>query len=84
MTTFKVIVEDEKADSLKKLLQEVPFIKSFEEEPPSTGSMLHEPETPYERIKKILESAKGKDLFKDIENPSEWQRQIRKEWGRDF
>ena len=36
-----------------------------------------------ERIKKILDEAKGKDLFKDIEDPSEWQRELRKEWDRD-
>ncbi len=28
--------------------------------------------------------SKGKDLFKNIEDPSEWQREIRKEWDRDF
>jgi ABC-type uncharacterized transport system fused permease/ATPase subunit len=33
-----------------------------------------------ERLKKILAAAKGRDLFKEIENPSEWQRCIRNEW----
>lgn len=84
MTTFKVTVEDEQADKLKKLLQDTSFVKSIVEENSVATSVLNEPETPYERLKKILDSAKGKDLFKDIEDPSEWQRQIRKEWDRDF
>jgi len=84
MTTFKVTVEDEQADELKKLLQDVSFVKSIEEEHTPIANILEEPESPYTRIKKILDSAKGKDLFKEIGDPSEWQRQIRKEWDRDF
>jgi len=83
MTTLKVIVEDEQAEQLIKFLQEVSFVKSVEEDH-AVVNELNEPETSYHRIKKILDSAKGKDLFKDIEDPSEWQRQIRKEWDRDF
>jgi len=84
MTTFKVTVEDEKAAQLKELLQGVTFIKSIKEEETSANNELREPETNYKRLKEIIESAKGKDLFKDIEDPSEWQRQIRKEWERDL
>ena len=85
MTTIKVIVEDEKADSLKRLLQDVPYVKSFEEEAHSISTIgVSEPAVEYKRIKEILQSAKGKNLFQDIEDPSEWQRQIRKEWDRDF
>jgi hypothetical protein len=82
MVTLRVTVEDEQAEELKKLLGEVTFVKSIEEEH-LTNNQVQEPEAPYERIKKILESAKGKNLFKDIEDPSEWHRQIRKEWDRD-
>jgi len=32
-----------------------------------------------ERIKMILQEAKGKNLFEEITHPSEWQREIRKE-----
>ena len=38
----------------------------------------------YHRIKKIMEEAEGKNLFADIKDPSEWQRELRKEWDRDF
>lgn len=82
MTILKITVEDKKANSLRKLLQDVSYVKNIEEEhlaiveKNDNGTVLH-------RIKKILDEAKGKDLFKDIEDPSEWQREIRKEWDRD-
>ena len=41
-------------------------------------------ESVYDRINRILDEAKSKNLFKDIEEPSEWQREMRKEWERDF
>jgi hypothetical protein len=31
-----------------------------------------------------MEEAEGKNLFADIKDPSEWQRELRKEWDRDF
>ncbi len=84
MTILKVTVEDEQADNLRKLLQEVPFVKNIEEEDLTDNNKIKITESSYERIKKILDEAKGKNLFKDIEDPSEWQREIRKEWDRDF
>ena len=81
MVTLKVTVEDEQADALKNLLKEVSFVRSVEEE--TRTAQLEEPNTPYERIKSILDSAKGKNLFEDIKDPSAWQREIRKEWDRD-
>ncbi len=83
MTIIKVTVEDESADLLKKLLKEVSFVKSIEEEPIVIDT-LQEPEPPYARIKKILDDAKGKNLFEEIKDPSEWQHELRKEWDRDF
>ncbi|MDB5088106.1 MAG: hypothetical protein JWR09_2100 [Mucilaginibacter sp.] len=82
MTTIKVTVEDENADLLKKLLQEVSFVKNVEEE--TIVNKSHESESSYDRIKKILNEAKGKNLFADIKDPVEWQRELRKEWDRDF
>lgn len=78
MTTLKVIVEDDEAEALKRVLLEMRSVKSVEEEKQDKA------QTAYERIKTILDNAKGKNLFAEIEDPSEWQRQIRKEWERDF
>jgi hydrogenase maturation factor HypE len=83
MTIIKVTVEDESAELLKKLLQEVPFVKNVEEEH-IVNNNFREPESAYTRIKKMLDDAKGKNLFEDIKDPSEWQRELRKEWDRDF
>ena len=83
MTTLRITVEDENAGMLKKLLREVSFVKSIEEEEVIEKDSSVK-ETSLERIKKILDEAKGKNLFKDIEDPVEWQREVRKEWDRDF
>jgi hypothetical protein len=84
MTTLKVTVEDEKADQLKELLQGIDFVKSVETAEPVADSHLQEPTTAYERLKKIQQEIGDKELFKGIKDPSEWQREIRKEWDRDF
>ena len=82
MTIIKVTVEDESAELLKKLLQEVSFVKNIEQEPVIDHSKAEN--SSYERLKKILDDAKGKNLFADIKDPVEWQREIRKEWDRGF
>jgi hypothetical protein len=82
MTTFRVIVEDEQAGLLKKLLEQVSFVKSIEEEP--IAIELQKNESALEQIKKIQQEIGNKNLFKDIKDPVEWQREIRKEWDRDF
>lgn len=82
MTTVKFTVDDERLESIERILREIPFVHDIEVE--NSNQQLKEPITQYEKIKKILDGAKGKELFKEIENPSEWQRQIRKEWDRDF
>jgi UDP-N-acetylmuramyl tripeptide synthase len=82
MTTLIVKVDDERTESLKKILREIPYVHEVEEE--RSSDQFHEPSEQYQRIKAILDKAKDKNLFKDIKDPSEWQREIRKEWDRDF
>ena len=82
MTTLIIKVDDDRTESLKKILNEIPYVHGVEED--SNGSELNEPSNQYERIKKIVEKAKGKNLFADIKDPSEWQRELRKDWERDF
>jgi len=82
MTTLIVKVDDERTESLKKILSEIPYVQGVKEEEKS--ATVSEPSTQYERIKKIVEAAKGKNLFADIKDPAEWQREIRKEWDRDL
>jgi Xaa-Pro aminopeptidase len=80
MTILKVTVEDDQVDELKKLLHEIDIVKSIEEE----QTVEEDSDSSYSRIKRILDSAKGKNLFKDIDDPVQWQREIRKEWDRDL
>jgi len=84
MTILKVTVEDEQADLLRKLLQEVPYVKNIEEDHQTNDNPTSTSESSNEKIKKILDKAKGKGLFKDIKDPVEWQRELRREWDRDF
>ena len=81
MTTLIVKVDDDRAESLKRILQEIPYVHDIETE--NVVVQFREPSTQYERVKKILDDAKGKNLFQDINDASEWQREIRKEWDRD-
>jgi UDP-N-acetylmuramyl tripeptide synthase len=82
MTTLIIKVDDERTESLKKILNEIPYVRGVEVE--DNDTLLNEPSTQYQNIKKILDKAKGKNLFQDIKDPIEWQREIRKEWDRDF
>ena len=82
MTTVRFTVDDERLESIERILREIPFVHDIEVV--DNEQTLKEPTTQYEKIKKIIDGAKGKDLFKDIKDPSEWQREIRKEWDRDF
>ena len=74
MTILKVMVDDEQADELKRLLHDISFVKSVEEE------LVNADASTYNKIKELLDSAKVKELFKYINDPVEWQREIRKEW----
>jgi hypothetical protein len=81
MTTITVIVDDERTDSLEQILREIPYVKDICVESNQPLNQL-QPTAQYERIKKywiMLDNAKGKELFKDIEDPAEWQREIRRD-----
>ena len=83
MTILRVAVEDDQAEALIKMLEEVPYVKKIEEEH-EEANQLKEPETPYERIKRIQQEIRDKKLFEDIKDPVAWQREIRKEWEHDL
>ena len=81
MTTLIVKVDDEDTESLKKVLSDIPYVRNIAVE---KDTDLNEPSTQYQKIKKILDDARGKNLFQDIKDPVEWQREIRKGWDRDL
>lgn len=82
MTTLTINIEEGHEEDVKAFLRNAGFKTEIVEE--NRQALVAEPETPYEKIKKLLDDAKGKDLFKEIEDPSAWQREIRKEWDRDL
>ena len=82
MTTLIIKVDDERIESLKRILQEIPYVHEIEEV--RTSYQLQNTNSTYEKIKKIQEEIGDQDLYEDIKDPSAWQRQIRKEWDRDF
>ncbi|GAC1313358.1 MAG: hypothetical protein NVSMB24_36470 [Mucilaginibacter sp.] len=84
MTILKITVEDEQVALLRELLKQVSFVKNIEEDHSTNVINASNTEPAYDRVKKLLEDAKGKNLFKNIDDPSEWQRELRKEWDRDF
>ncbi len=84
MTVLKITVEDDQVGLLRKLLQETSFVKNIEEERPTRDSGINKQDTSYQQIKNLLNKAKGKNLFADIKDPVDWQRNLRKEWDRDF
>jgi hypothetical protein len=83
MVTLKITVEDEQAEALKQMLKHIDLIKTVEEEHLAVNQ-LNESSTPYERLKNIQKAIGNQELFKEIKDPSAWQREIRKEWDRDF
>ncbi|WP_114938890.1 hypothetical protein [Mucilaginibacter endophyticus] len=81
MTTLIITVDDERTESLKKILKDIPYIKNIAVK---NGDEVATESTQLDKIKAILNASKGKGLFQDIDDPAEWQRNIRKEWDRDF
>jgi len=78
MTTLIIKVDDEEVESFKKTLNKMPYVRDIVVAKQTVT--LAEP-SQSERIKSILEAAKGKKLFDDIEDPVEWQREIRNCFG---
>jgi hypothetical protein len=76
MTTIKITVDSPKnARLLTKLLRTMAFVKSIEEETPK--SQEH---SQYIMLKNIFNSIEPGHMFRKINNPVEWQKNIRDEW----
>jgi hypothetical protein len=76
MTTLKITIDNRKhAQLLTKLLRSMAFVKKVEEDIPV-------PQVPdqFVIIKNILNAIEPNSLFSNINNPIEWQKNIRDEW----
>jgi len=83
MTVLKITIKDEQVELVKNLLRDM-SVSIEEEKEQHVEPVAPNSESALERIKKIQQSIGDKELFKEITDPSEWQREIRKEWDRDF
>jgi len=77
MRTLKIIVDsDKQVAKLLEILDSVDFIKKVSTDPVKPTSS----KTQFTRIKELLGKFADKNLFKEIKDPSAWQRQLRNEW----
>jgi len=84
MTAMTILIEDGHEEDLKKMLHDVSFVLEIKDDLSALKNRVSEPMSPYERLVQIQEEIGDKKLFEEIKDPSEWQREIRKEWDRDF
>lgn len=62
---------------LYRMLKRIPFIDTIEKE----DSLSRETHTgQFDKIKKLMITGAGADLFKNITNPVTWQQELRNEW----
>jgi len=78
MTTIKISVKNKRdANMLYRMLKRIPFIDTIEKE----DSLSRETHTgQFDKIKKLMITGAGADLFKNITNPVTWQQELRNEW----
>ena len=76
MTTLRITVDNRKhALLLTKLLKPMAFVKKVEEDFPVTKVANQ-----FVTLKNIFNSIEPDSLFTNINNPIEWQKNIRDEW----
>jgi hypothetical protein len=76
MTTLRITIDNRKnAQLLTKMLRSMAFVKKIEEDLP-----VSQTENQYVQLKNIIHAIKPGSLFCEINNPVEWQKNIRDEW----
>ena len=80
MTTITIQIDnDQNAELLEKMLRELSFVEDIEVVK-NNVDFLEEPVGSYQKIKKAIDKVDESQMFKDIDNPSQWQRDLRNEW----
>lgn len=75
MTTLKITVNNRKnAQLLTKLLKSMAFVKKVEEDLP-----ISQTANQYESLKHFLNNIEPESVFRTINNPVEWQKELRDE-----
>jgi hypothetical protein len=74
MTTLKITVDNQKnARFLSKILKNMNFVKKIEHEQVIEKNQ-------YTKLKLLFNKVEKGELFSLINNPVEWQQEIRNEW----
>ena len=78
MTTLKISVKNKRdANLLYRILAKLSFIEKIEkienDQPPAEGKQ-------YSLLKSILSKQANPELFKNIQDPVKWQKDLRNEW----
>lgn len=80
MNTIKVSVKSGKdANLLIRLLRSLSFVSKVEQ---IKEEHANRPIDQYHQLQQILEKAKEQELFKEMDDPSQWQNEQRDEWSR--
>ena len=76
MTTLKITVNNRKnAQLLTKLLKSMAFVKKVEEDMP-----IPQKANQLVSLKNFLSNIEPDSVFRTINNPVEWQKELRDEW----
>ncbi|HLN73096.1 MAG TPA: hypothetical protein VK205_07355 [Prolixibacteraceae bacterium] len=76
MTTIKVTVDSRKnARLLTKILKSMAFVKRIEEDSP-----IAQKSDQFTKLKDIIDSIEPESMFRAINSPEDWQKNIRDEW----
>ncbi|PIP54761.1 MAG: hypothetical protein COX07_03530 [Bacteroidetes bacterium CG23_combo_of_CG06-09_8_20_14_all_32_9] len=79
MTTLRVTVYDAiNAYFLSVVLHTMRFVKKVEEE--FLSAKYSKQTTQFQNLKKLLNSVKKGEMFKEIKDPVQWQKSLRNEW----
>ncbi len=78
MTTIKISVRNKRdANLLYRMLKRIPFIDRIEKEDSITRD---KGARQFAKIKTLIDTMAGPELFKQITNPVTWQQDLRNEW----
>ncbi len=74
MTTLRITVDNQKnARLLSKILRNMNFVKKIEQEQTIGKNQ-------YAALKQLFNNLEKGELFSSIQNPIDWQRELRNEW----
>jgi len=76
MNTIRITVDNRKnARLLTKMLKSMAFVKKIEDDFPISDNSAQ-----FALLNKLFNAIEPDSMFRDVDNPVEWQKNIRNEW----